>query len=228
MTVCYTVGTVVTFAVQLGIVYKSNIRPKWNLRLSSEIKTLLKLMLGFMLIAGVREINTLADKYVASLLPTGSVSILSYANRITVAEVGLISTALSTVVMTQLSKMNGAGNYKSTKRIVVKAMNSINFVFFPLSLFTIVCSMEIASILYGRGNFSGDDIRLTASVMAMYAVGLVGYGMQDILTQSMIAFKSSKYTVIGSVFMVCSNIILNFSLYSIFGVTGVAVQRVII
>lgn len=55
-------------------------------------------MLPSMLAGCVKQVNALVDRVVASLLDSGSVTIQSYASKMTVTEVGLISTAVSMVI----------------------------------------------------------------------------------------------------------------------------------
>ena len=78
-------------------------------RISPEIRRLFALILPGALGAGVAQINLLADMFFASLLPTGAVSYLYYADRLNQLPLGVIGVAVGTALLPLLSRQLRAG-----------------------------------------------------------------------------------------------------------------------
>lgn len=218
------VGYFVSLFVQLTFIKKSDIEPKLNLRFfhNEDLIKIVYAMAPFMIDGVARELNTLIDKAIGSLLPEGSITMLSYASKITVTQVGLISTAISLVVFSQMSKYNSLKDNDGLRITLVQSIKFVNLLIIPLSVLTIVLRLDIIKILFGRGAFDDNNIKITANIMMFYSIGMFGFGMQDVLMRGMHATKHRKFPAMMSVLMVLINISLNLFLYKKIGTYGLA------
>src|SRR4029450_3430540 len=83
--------------------------------------------------AGVTQINLFIDTLIASLLPTGAVSYLYYADRINQLPLGVIAIAIGTVLLPELSRALKGGN-------MAQASDGQNRALEPSLLFTLPAS----------------------------------------------------------------------------------------
>lgn len=212
------------FLLGYVVIYRAGLRYQWSFRFkgNQDLKEIFTSMLPFMLASGAKELNTLIDRMVASLLTPGSITIQTYASKLTVTEVGLIATAISLVIYAKIAKDNTLQDLDSMRQTVVTGLTFVNTLMFPCCIFTIVFRTEIISFLFGHGAFTAEDVRLTANTMMIYAVGMIGAGIEDILTRTMHATKYRKYPALVSTISVFANTILNLLLYKPFGVYGLA------
>lgn len=224
LSICVVLGYVFSFIIQVFVIAKSDLRPKINFNfLNNSYLKKIALAMGPFMIAGVaRQLNSLVDKSIGSLLNEGSITILSYANKITTTQVGLISTAISLVVFSQMSRLNTLNDKVGLHDTIVDAIKLVNMLIIPISILTIVLRIDIVTILFGRGAFNENNIKMTADTMMIYSIGMFGFGMQDVLMRGMHATKFRKFPALVSVGMVAINILLDLLLYEKWGTCGLA------
>lgn len=227
ISICADFAYFFSFLLCFSVVYSSNIKLKCFFKLKEivhDCKIIFFAMLPFMLSNSVKEINVFADKTFASLLEPGSITMQTYASKMTVTEVGLIATAISLVVFSQASKVNTLGDKEKLCEIVESGINFVNTLMIPCCVLTIVYSSEIITVLFGRGDFTSENVRITANTMAIYAVGLCGAGIEEVLLNTMYATKHRNYPMVVSIISIIINILLNILLYKPFGIYGLALS----
>ena len=132
-------------------------------RKDPEIQEILLATLPFMLVSCTSQINSMVDRIVASLLDSGSVTIQSYASKMTVTEVGLISTAVSMVIFAQASRLSAEHDTGGLEELVSSGLKFVSFLVIPCCVGTILYRYEIITVLFGRGAFTQENVRLTAN-----------------------------------------------------------------
>lgn len=224
ISICVIAAHVFSFTVRYVVVKSGGIIGKWRIpgRKDPDIRNIAIAMLPFMMSASAKELNSIIDKAVASMLDTGSITIQTYASKLTVTEVGLIATAISMVIYSQVAKHSTLEDKEGLKNTVISGLQFVNTFMFPCCIFTIVFSKELISLLFGHGSYTADAVTITANTMVIYAIGMVGSGVEEILTRTMHATKHRKYPATVSVLTVFLNTLLNLLLYRRFGVYGLA------
>lgn len=224
LSVAVVIGYCAAVAVQYISILHSGIKPKINFDFfhNEGVRIIIRAMIPFILAAAAREVNSLVDKVIGSNLDEGSITILSYASKITVTEVGLIATAVSLVIYSNMSKLNTADNKKGLKESALYGMKFINTLLIPLTVGTVVLKDDLIQALFGRGQFGAESVAVTANVMMIYAIGMMGSGVQDVLMRAMHATKHRKFPASISVIMVIINTVLDLMLYKKYGVYGLA------
>ncbi|MBL4907651.1 MAG: murein biosynthesis integral membrane protein MurJ, partial [Sneathiella sp.] len=90
-------------------------------RVTPLIKRLFKLMLPGLIGAGVLQINILVGTIIASLLATGSISYLYYADRVYQLPLGVIGIAVGTALLPLLSRQLRSGEERSANETMNRA-----------------------------------------------------------------------------------------------------------
>ena len=126
-------------------------------RKDPEIQEILLATLPFMLVSCTSQINSMVDRIVASLLDSGSVTIQSYASKMTVTEVGLISTAVSMVIFAQASRLSAEHDTGGLEELVSSGLKFVSFLVIPGCVGTILYRYEIITVLFGRGAFTQEN-----------------------------------------------------------------------
>ena len=81
---------------------------------------------------------------------------------------------------------------------------------------------EIVTIVYGRGEFTQQDILITAKVLMFYSIGLIFYGYRDVISYAFYAKQNTIVPMKNAAIAVIINIILNFILSRFMGIAGLA------
>jgi putative peptidoglycan lipid II flippase len=159
---------------------------------------ILQLMAPALLGVSVAQISLLINTQIASHLSPGSVSWLSYADRLMEFPTALLGVALGVVLMPQLSAAKAANDTAKYSDMLDWGLRLVLLLALPCALALLVFSNALVAVLYNYGAFSAHDVQQTTCALMGYGVGLLGlvaikvlapgyYASQDIRTPVRIA-----------------------------------------
>jgi len=220
-------GSVLATASQLFIlipsIKRSGYRHKFSINFKDEhLKNLMFIALPVIVGVSVNQINTLVDRTIASGLVVGGISALNYANRLNGFVQGLIVTPVATVLYPSISKMAANDNIKGLKAAINEAINSISILIMPITVGAMLFAEPIVKLLFGRGAFDANAITLTTSALVFYSIGMIGFGLRDILSRAFYSQQDTKTPMINGSIAVIMNIVLNIILSRYMGIGGLA------
>ncbi len=187
-------------------------------------KKLLKLMGPGVIGAGVMHINLFADLILASLLATGSISYLYYADRLNQLPLGVVGIAVGTALLPMLSKALSANDQKKGNDLFNRALEYCLLLALPAAVALAVIPEQIISTLFERGAFDAQDTAVTVMALRGYALGLPAYVVAKVLSTAYWARKDTTTPVKISVVATFSNIVLSLCLIWPLGVAGIALS----
>jgi putative peptidoglycan lipid II flippase len=144
-------------------------------RISPQVKRLFALMAPGALGAGVIQINLLIGMMLATLLPTGAVSYLYYADRLNQLPLGVIGIAIGSALLPVLSAHVAAGDQTSIRRDMSRALEIALLFGLPAALALAAAAEPIIRTLFERNRFGPADSVATAQALAAYATGIPAY-----------------------------------------------------
>lgn len=216
-------GIISQFLFQLPFAVKYSYKYQLYINIKDEYLKKMMILLGPVLIGvAVTQINVMIDKTLASTLSEGSISALNYANKLNEFVLGLFISSIAIVIYPMLSKLSSQENKTEIKKIITKSVNSIIILVLPISVGAIVLSKQIVSILFQRGAFDANATQMTSIALVMYSIGLIGFGLREILRRVFYSFKDTKTPVINGVLSMVINIVLNLILVKYMGHAGLA------
>lgn len=186
-----------------------------------------KLSIPVMLGTSVSIINRLIDRNMASLIISGGISVLNYAVRLNQFIQGLFVVSITTVIFPAFSKHVVNDDESKLTELAQKSMNYIVFGLLPTCMGFIIFSNEIITLVYGRGSFTGEAIKLTSDALRFYSFSLVFVGLREVLIKIYYAKKNTKTPMINSSIGVTINIILNLILANFIGLNGLPIATTI-
>jgi putative peptidoglycan lipid II flippase len=163
------------------------------------VRRIMKQMLPATLGVSVAQISLLINTNIATWLTPGSVTWLSFADRLMEFPTALIGVALGTVLLPSLSKAHaqpdGQQHYNHLLDWGLKLMLLLGL---PAALCMVLMADALVATLFHYGAFSASDVAQTRLAVMAYSVGLVGlltikilapgfYAKQDIRTPVKIA-----------------------------------------
>ncbi len=86
----------------------------------------------------------------------------------------------------------------------------------PATFAAIILATPVVRILFQRGAFDERSTNLTAVALVFYSVGMVGFGLRDILSKVFYSLKDTKTPMVNGMVAVVLNIILNIYLVKSF------------
>src|ERR1700722_13156768 len=178
-------------------------------RLTPRMRLLLRRMVPGLVGAGGTRLNLAVDVIIASLLPPGTVSLLYYADRVQQLPLGVIGTAVGTALLPLLSRQVRAGEAAAAIGTLNRAIEYGLFLTLPASLALIVCAYPIMLVLFGRGAFDLESVRLSSQSLAAYALGLPAFVLVKVFAPAFFARGDTAMPVKIGVGSVVLNLALN-------------------
>lgn len=206
---------------------KDDIRIKPNFEIKKlfrdeEIKTLFKRIAPGVVGAGIYQINMVVDMILVSLVSSGAVSWLYYANRLQQLPLGVIGAAISVALLPLLSKKLKAGNKEDAADTQDKAVIYGLIMSLPSAVIFICLADSLVELLFEHGKFTSADTAKTALALKAYAIGLPCYVMVKALMPNFFARGDTVTPVKYSAVVFAANLILNLILMKPFGHVGIA------
>ncbi len=207
---------------------KDDIKIKPNLNLiktlkDKEIHTLFKRIAPGVVGAGIYQINMVVDTILVSLVSSGAVSWLYYANRLQQLPLGVIGAAISVALLPLLSKKLKANETNEAKDIQDKAVFYGLIMSLPASIIFICLADSLIALLFEHGRFTSSDTTKTALALKAYAIGLPAYVMVKALMPNFFARGDTITPVKYSFIVFLTNLTFNLILMKYFGHVGIAI-----
>ncbi|WP_170075498.1 murein biosynthesis integral membrane protein MurJ [Paraclostridium dentum] len=207
----------VPFAIKRG--YK--IQPIIDFKDEYLIK-MLKLVIPVFIGVAVNQINIMVDRSLASGLGDGIITALNNANRLNGFVMGLFIVTLGAVIYPTLSKLSSENNKEKFAESVANSVNCVSLLVMPATIGAIVLATPVVKILFERGAFDERSTVLTATALVFYSVGMIGFGLRDIVDKVFFSLKDTKTPMINGIIAVILNIVLNVILVKVMGYGGLA------
>jgi putative peptidoglycan lipid II flippase len=188
-------------------------------RLTPEVRKVIRLMIPGAIGAGVMNINLLLDMVFASLLASGSISYLHYADRLNQLPLSLFGIAMGTALLPSLSRQIRLGEEdkaRATQGLAVELSLQLTI---PAALGFILLSYPIIDLLYG---LKGDEVVATAAALAAFATGIPAYVLSKVFVTGFFARQDTKTPVKIAIISILCNLILNIILMGPFAHVGLA------
>jgi putative peptidoglycan lipid II flippase len=143
----------------------------------------LALISTVLLFALCRQSQVLIERYLASPLPAGAISHLNYAQK--VAQIPMtLSLMLCTVTFPVVAQALADGDTERARVRVERDLVLASCLVLVGAATVVACAPQIIAILFQRGAFTAQDTVVTAGVMRVYALGLLGQTLVGVLIRS--------------------------------------------
>lgn len=226
-TVVLSIGSLIAIASQLLLLIPFVIKKgyKYNFIIvlkDKYIREMMYLSIPVVIGVSVNQINTLVDRTIASSIVVGGISALNYANRLNLFIQGLFVVSIINVMYPKITKMLLQGDIDNFRKIISKAINSINLLVIPTTLGAMLFAKPIVNMLFGRGAFDTQALIMTTNALFYYSIGMLGFGLRDILTRVFYSMQDTKTPMINAIIGMFLNLILNIILSRYLGLGGLA------
>ncbi len=199
-------GGALQLGVQIPVLLRLGMLPRIRLRWSS-LKTawnhpgtrrVTTLMLPALLGVSVAQVSLLINTQIASHLATGSVSWLTYADRLMEFPTAMLGVALGVVLLPQLAAAKAAEDAQRYSNLLDWGLRLVVLLAVPCAVALLTFARPLVAVLYHYGAFTAADVQQTTGALMGYGAGLIGliaikvlapgfYARQDIRTPVKIA-----------------------------------------
>jgi len=172
--------------------------------------------------SAVGKVSIFAIQVLGSTLEVGSISSLSYAEKLFQLPLGLFVAGITVPVFPLLSEQVAAGAPDRVRAPVNFSMRLMGFLMVPVTVGVILLRYPIIGLILEHGEFTSDDTARTAWALLFLSLGLYAYAGRDTLTRVFYAYHDTRTPVKISVFTVAINVGLSYLFMQFLGVGGLA------
>lgn len=196
-------GGLLQMAIQLPALRRIGMLPKVSLNpmpawRDEGVRRVLRQMGPAIFAVSVAQISLIINTNIASRLQNGSVSWLSYADRLMEFPTALLGVALATVLLPSLSKAHADNDPEEYSALLDWGLRLTFLIALPSAVGLATLSVPLTATLFHYGKFDGQSVAMTSHALIAYGVGLIGlilvkilapgfYAKQDIRTPVKIA-----------------------------------------
>ncbi len=215
-------GGLLQLAMQVPALLRLGLLPRIGLSLGA-VKTawanptarkVAKLMLPALLGVSVAQISLLINTQIASHLAPGSVSWITYADRLMEFPTAMLGVALGVVLMPQLAAARGqlAQDQARYSALLDWGLRLVVLLAVPCAVALLVFAMPLVAVLFHYGAFTDTDAQRTTAALTNYGVGLLGIVAVKVLAPGYYARHDMRTPMLIAVTVLVFTQVLNYLL----------------
>lgn len=194
------VGGVLQLAIQIPALVKIGMLPRLSFNPAFAfsdpgVRRVMKQMVPATFAVSVAQISLMINTNIASRLANGSVSWLSYADRLMEFPTALLGVALGTILLPSLSKANSDGDTAEYSALLDWGLRLTFLLALPSAVGLATLSEPLTATLFHYGKFSAQDVAMTGNALLAYGAGLIGLILVKILAPAFYARQDIRTPV---------------------------------
>jgi putative peptidoglycan lipid II flippase len=149
-------------------------------------------MLPALIGSSMGQISVLISSSIATLLATGSVAWLYYADRLVEFPLGVFSIALATVILPSLSAHHAQASPERFSATLDRALRLLCVIVVPASVALFVLAGPLTVVIFHYGRFTDFDAAMTRAALMAYAFALLGWSLVKVLAPGFFARQDTR------------------------------------
>ncbi|MEI6305020.1 MAG: lipid II flippase MurJ [Candidatus Taylorbacteria bacterium] len=217
------IGALLHVGIQVPFLLSEKLVPKFTLNIAwSDIKKIVLTTLPRTITLSANQLASFVLVSLASLMSVGSISVFNFAFNLQSVPLTLIGASYSSAVFPTLSRMLFKGHIAEFKEKMISSAQHIIFWSMPIMVLFVVLRAQIVRTVLGAGKFDWADTRLTAAMLALFAISTIGQSLILLFVRSFYAEgKTARplvINVISAVIIVITGYLLDkaFFAYPVF------------
>ncbi|MFO0700470.1 MAG: lipid II flippase MurJ [Nitrospira sp.] len=164
----------------------------------------------------------LVSQSMAATLSPGSVSALSYGNKLANVMLGIGELAVSSAVFPHFSRMVAVRDWSGLRHTLLTYSRWLFIGTLPVVTALIYYSEPLIALAFQRGAFSAADTHLVGQIQTIYLLQVPLYIVKTLFVKQISAFKANHVFMWGNAINLTMSILLTYVLMQWFGVIGIA------
>ena len=225
----YLVGWLLQAVIQVPTLRQLDFHyhPDFSFR-SEGMRKAFSLMGPVMVSTWVQPINlTINTKFGSHLYDGAGVSAMEYSTNLYLVVVGVFILSITNVIFPKLSRLTAEHQEDQFRDTIRQTVHSSLFFVMPMAAGMMALARPMVSFLYGGGAFDEFSVNITSQALVWVSLGMVGYGLQNILSRAYFAQQNGRTPLIAGGISILANIVGCMLLTEPLGVAGLAISSTI-
>ncbi|HEV7766570.1 MAG TPA: murein biosynthesis integral membrane protein MurJ [Thermoanaerobaculia bacterium] len=192
------IGMALQFAIEIPFVLKHAKHLSFGFDRSLEpVRTIFRNILPVVGGRGVVQISAYVDTFIASLLPTGSVTILGYAQALYMLPISVFGMSVAAAELPQMASELGSEEeiHGALRRRLDRGVRQMAFFVIPTTIAFLLIGRLLVAALFQRGRFTPEDTLLVWYVLCGSAIGLLVSTLGRLYSSAFYALHDTKTPV---------------------------------
>jgi len=220
-------GGVAQLAVQWAALARLGLTPRLSLRVreawrDATVQRILKQMAPATLGVSVAQISLLINTNIATWLKPGSVTWLSFADRLMEFPTALLGVALGTVLLPSLSAAHARDDHGGYSALLDWGLRLVLLLGLPAAVGMALLSDGLVATLFHYGRFDAADVGQTRLAVIAYSAGLIGLLSVKILAPGFYAKQDIRTPVKIAIGVLLLTQLMNLAFVPLFSHAGLA------
>ncbi len=194
-------GAFFHMAIQIPFLVSERLFPKFTFAVSwPDIRKIVFTTLPRTITLSANQLASFVLVSLASLMSVGSISVFNFAFNLQSVPLTLIGASYSSAVFPTLSRMLFKGHIAEFKEKMIASAQHIIFWSMPITILFIVLRAQIVRTVLGAGKFDWADTRMTAAMLAIFAISTIGQSLIVLFVRSFYAEgKTARPLIINAI-----------------------------
>jgi len=219
------IGGIIQFLYQLPKIQQIHMLPYPVINIKN--KKLTKMLKGIIpAIFGVAfsQLSTIINIFFSSILDSGSISWIYYADRLLEFPTSVLGISLGTILLPVLTKNVVKNDFLDYKKNLDWGLRLSFILGLPSSLLLYFLAKPLVISLFQYGNFNDFDTFMTKNTVESYSIGIIGLILVKILSSSFFSLKDFTTPMKCSLLTIIINTIINIFFIYFFKHVGLAIS----
>lgn len=217
------VGIQIPALVKIGMLPHISINPVAGLR-DPGVRRMLRKMGPAVFAVSAAQISLMINTSIASKLSEGSVSALSYADRLMEFPTAMLGVALGTILLPSLSKASAEGDSGEYSALLNWGLRLTFLLALPAAVGLATLAEPLIATLFHYGRFGTAAIASSAMPLMAYSAGLVGIILVKTLAPAFYARQDIRTPVKIAVGVLIATQLMNLVFVPVMAVAGLALS----
>jgi putative peptidoglycan lipid II flippase len=229
MAIAVFVGGLLQVGIQVPALAKIGMMPRIGLNAWAGLKDpgvrrVLKKMGPAVFAVSAAQISLIINTSIASHLTPGSISALSYADRLMEFPTAMLGVALGTVLLPSLSKANAEGDKVEYSALLDWGLRLTFLLALPAAVGLAALATPLITTLFHYGKFSAEAVTMSSQPLVAYSIGLIGIILVKTLAPAFYARQDIRTPVKIAVCVLIAVQLMNLVFVPQFAVAGLALS----
>lgn len=219
----FLLGWAVQALMQMPWLHKNKFHYRPCLR-HPALKNIFTLMLPVMVSTWIQPVNQLISTRFASFLFEGAgASAMEYANTLYTMVAGILVLSITNVMFPEMSRLSSVGQDEELGQLIGGTLRGMLFLLLPMTAGLMLLSEPLVRLLYQYKTWDAFSTQITARALCFMSLGMVGYGIQNVLSRAFYAQQNGKVPMISGAVSIVVNLVLCLVLSNRLDVAGLAI-----
>lgn len=194
-------GAIGHLLIQVPFIIQSEFAPRFTWRIHMrDIREVLEVSVPRAFTLSLHQIVLLGLIGFASSMTIGSVSVFQFAFNLQSVPLAIIGVSYSVAAFPLLAQLYAEKKYEVFSGYLLTAIRHILFWSLPVLALLVVVRAQFVRVVLGSGAFDWSDTRLTAAILALFALSLASQAIHLIVVRALYAIGNTRIPFLVTLF----------------------------